>query len=92
MPMETTETEKNVVSKKIEGEVEITEYDDGSMSFRILGKPSLWTKIKNFFSSHKITPYAKLRDLSDPINRRIDSEVGQGGGKRAYEIGIKISF
>lgn len=38
-----------------------------------------------------VRPYVKVRDLTDPIKNREDSEVGEGT-KPAVEVGIKIDF
>lgn len=56
---------------------------------------SLWSKIKNWFRKNDVKPYVKIRDLADPLEKRIndpdDFDVGSDG-KHSAEIGIKISF
>ena len=59
-------------------------------------KPSgFFAKLLDWFRKSPVTPYAKVRDLSDPtMDRRMnpdDIDVGSDG-KIAGEIGIKIRF
>lgn len=52
-------------------------------------------RILNWFSFSKVTPYAKVRDPSDPLYKRSNSaddyDAGSDGAIGA-EIGIKIRF
>lgn len=86
------------VSKRIVDGVEIIEYKDGHTTFRPVDEPekkietkkeSWFESIINWFKTSKVTPYAKIRDLSNPFGDREDLS---GGSKRAAEIGIKIRF
>ena len=47
-----------------------------------------WKKIASWCIEN-IIPYAKLRNLSDPLKKQTDSLEG---GKLGAEIGIKVSF
>lgn len=47
-----------------------------------------WKKIASW-CIERIVPYAKLRNLSDPLKKQTDSLEG---GKLGAEIGIKVSF
>ena len=94
---------KKIIKETIDNGVRITEYSDGSTVFKPLdmtpkNQPdtrSWWEKIKDWFCDHDVKPYIKIRDLADPIGKRRedfnDIDVGSDG-KKAAEIGIKISF
>lgn len=49
---------------------------------------SWFGKLIDWFSTSKVTPYVKVRNLADPFG---DLHI-DGGGKKAAEIGIKIKF
>lgn len=54
-----------------------------------------FARLFRWFSTSKVTPYAKVRDLADPTgSRRGDPDDIDAGsdGKLAGEIGVKISF
>lgn len=89
--------------KKIEilNNVKITTFDDGRQVFEPLPlsdlekqkNKSFWQKIKDWWKNVKIKPYAKIRDLSDPIGKRKEDPFDDGSGsKKAAEIGISIGF
>lgn len=97
MTTNTTDAEC-IINKKIVDGVEITQYKDGHTIFKPVVEPEKKTEVKkeswfesiiNWFKTSKVTPYAKIRDLSNPFGDRQDSS---GGSKRAAEIGIKIRF
>lgn len=82
--------------------VKITTYENGSQIFELVDKTpvlniktekSLWQKIKDWWSNADIKPYAKIRDLSDPIGKRNEDPFDDGSGsKNSAEIGISIRF
>ena len=82
--------------------VKITTYENGDQTFELVDKTpvlnvktekSLWQKIKDWWNNADIKPYAKIRDLSDPIGKRKEDPFDDGSGsKKATEIGIKIEF
>lgn len=91
-------TQDSIISRKIVDGVEITEFEDGHTIFKPIDEPEKKTEVKkeswfesiiNWFKTSKVTPYAKIRDLSNPFGDREDLS---GGSKRAAEIGIKIRF
>ena len=86
---------------KILNNVKITTFDDGRQVFEPLPlsdlekqeNKSFWQKIKNWWKNSNIKPYAKIRDLSDPIGKRKEDLFDNGSGsKKAAEIGIKLEF
>lgn len=56
---------------------------------------SLLGRIVAWFKSSSITPYAKVRDLADPLGDRrsnwTDADAGDDG-KLSAEVGIKVRF
>lgn len=82
--------------------VKITTDKNGSQTFEFIDETpvlnvktekSLWQKFKNWWSNSKIKPYAKIRNLSDPIGKRKEDPFDDGSGsKKAAEIGLKIEF
>lgn len=96
------ESRGGVESVTVENGVEITTYKDGSMTFRTLdgrtsdknrnadcenGKKNEKGKKRGFFKRHRVRPYVKMRNLSDPFGKS-----QEGGGKRGYEFGIRFDF
>lgn len=96
------ESRGGVESVTVENGVEITTYKDGSMTFRALDERTS-DKNRNdncennekrdkgkkmgFFKRHRVRPYVKMRNLSDPFGKS-----QEGGGKRGYEFGIRFDF
>lgn len=82
--------------------VKITTYENGDQTFELVDETpvlnvktekSWWQKIKDWWNNSDIKPYAKIRDLSDPIGKRKEDPFDDGSGsKKAAEIGIKIEF
>lgn len=84
---------KNIISTEISNGVKITTFDDGSQQFECVEQKSFWQKIKSWWKNVKIKPYAKIRDLADPIGKRKEEPFDDGSGsKKAAEIGISIEF
>ena len=84
---------KNIVSTEISNGVKITTFDDGSQQFECVEQESFWQKIKSWWKNVKIKPYAKIRDLSDPIGKRKEDPFDdESGSKKAAEIGVSIEF
>lgn len=59
-------------------------------------KPKSWLeRIVAWFKSSSVTPYAKVRDLADPLGDRrsdwTDADAGDDG-KFSAEVGIKVRF
>lgn len=93
---------RKVISVTVRDGVEITEYDDGSASFKTVEtaeakensaeteeRPSLWRRIKRLFKRHEVKPYVKRRDMSCPFN---DGSNREGGGRMAYEAGVRFTW
>lgn len=96
------ESRGGIESITVENGVEITAYKDGSMTFRALGERTSDKnrndncendekrgkgKKRGFFKRHRVRPYAKMRNLSDPFGKS-----QEGGGKIGYEFGIRFDF
>lgn len=87
-------SEKKLISTEIVGTVKIFTYDDGSWHFEPLPQEqqpdcrSWWQKVKDWLNGSPVTPYAKIRDCSDPF----DDKHYDGGTKEAVEVGIKVDF
>lgn len=96
------ESRGGVESVTVENGVEITTYKDGSMTFRALDERTSDKnrnddcennekrdkgKKSGFFKRHRVRPYVKMRNLSDPFGKS-----QEGGGKRGYEFGIRFDF
>lgn len=54
-----------------------------------------FARVLKWFKTSKVTPYAKVKDLADPLWKRHDDiddrDVGSNG-KTAVEVGIKVKF
>lgn len=83
------------IKKTIINDVEVIE--DGNVTHFIplpdkkkpeVNHKSTWQKICDWFTSGTITPYFKVRDLSDPFG----DKNYEGGSKKSPEIGIRIRF
>ena len=90
-----------VMTKKIVNGVEITEDDDGTTHFRaIMDQPkkeepkrddrSWWDKLCDWWNESPVTPYVKVRDMSDPLNQFENED--HGIEQTGVEAGIKIKF
>ena len=54
---------------------------------------SWFQKLCDWWNDADVKPYAKIRDLSDPIGKRKEDPFDDGSGtKKGIEIGIKVSF
>ena len=84
---------KTISSVEEVNNVTIITYTDGSQCFKPVENKSIWKKIKDWWKNVKIKPYAKIRDLSDPIGKRKEDPFDDGSGsKSAAEVGITIDF
>ena len=99
------ECEKQIVKEYIIDDVKVTEYSDGSTTFKPVDAPkpketpksderSWWQKIKDWWDDSPVTPYAGVRDLSDPFDElKRDPSIHDGSGsKMAVEVGIRFKF
>ena len=84
---------------KIVNSVKITTDENGNQTFEPIDidvkntTKNFWQKIKDWWKNVKIKPYAKIRDLSDPIGKRKEDPFDDGSGsKKAAEIGVSIEF
>lgn len=54
-----------------------------------------FARLLNWFKKSPVKPYAKIRDLADPLWKRRDDpdDIDAGSdGKSAIEVGIKVEF
>lgn len=98
------ESDKKIIKEYVNDDgIKITEYDDGTTIFKPVSMPvkikedndkSFWQKIKNWWKTSDVKPYAKIRDLSDPYDKLKNEtfEHDGSGSKNAIEIGVKVSF
>ena len=79
------------------GDVEIITYTDGSQRFRSIDSPkpqplpdnrSWFQKLCDWWNDSPVTPYVKVRNLSDPFG----DNGYEGGTAKGIETGIKIKF
>jgi len=91
---------KEVVKQYVVDDVEITEYSDGSSTFKAIMRPkkeepvveekSWFGKMIDWFRDAPVTPYVKIRNMGDPLGKCDPEEVQ--GCPRAVEAGVKVRF
>jgi hypothetical protein len=95
--------DKKIIKETISDGVKITEYSDGSTTFKPIQEESKikkpdtrsWRKkLYDWWTTSNVKPYVKIRDLSDPLDelKKDPARHDGGGSKEAIEVGIKISF